>query len=226
MTAQELKERIARAFSTLLRISQTRALKLLPSKLIMGKVYEAYVLSVVCEKLKNHEGCHFILKGGNKLVLKTSPGPINRQYPWIEVYRKRQFLGEIFTDIEFLTLSYQLSSHSQNIQLTSGHFHELDIVLTRPNITNGNRPLPCDIFMAIECKNTIYTKSLLREILGIRRELSLLSNPKRTRFNNWPRVFVPTDPPSCLLVYTTSLQVRNYQGPGDIFGIDFFIEQF
>jgi len=76
----------------------------------------------------------------------------------------------------------------------------------------------------VECKNTGYTKDLLKSILGIRRELSLLRDDQRTRFSKWPRRLVPADPPSCLLVYSTDSAVLDYASPGEVFGIDFVHE--
>lgn len=220
MTPDQLKKKISKAFASILGVPQSKAAQLLPKNLTSGKAYEAHILSVVCEKLRNEEGCNLVLRNGTKLVLKTSHGPINRQYPWIEVSRNGNVIGEIFTDVEFLTLSYGTQSHSTP---SPGHFHELDIVLTKEGLTG--RPKHSDILIAVECKNTGYTKGLLKEILGIRRELSLLQDDAKTIFNNWPRRHVPANPCSCLLVYTTSNQVANYSSPGETFGIDFIEEQ-
>ena len=81
-----------------------------------------------------------------------------------------------------------------------------------------------ELWLGIECKNTGYQKGLLKEILGIRRELSLLSNSKLTRFRVWPRTTVPADPASCLLVYSTDANVSDYAAPGEVFGIDFIYD--
>jgi len=216
MTANQLKNKIANAFSSVLNISKSNASKLLPSKLTSGKAYEAHVLSLVCENLKYEEGCKLALKGGSNLVLKTSYGPINRSYPWIEVSRQGKIVGEIFTDVEFLTLSYYHQSHQSP---KPGNFHELDILLVKEGITD--RPQHSDILLGVECKNTGYTKSLLKEILGIRREMSFLVESNNTAFKTWPRAFVPANPSSCLLVYSTSSRVTQYSDPGNTFGIDF-----
>jgi hypothetical protein len=78
----------------------------------------------------------------------------------------------------------------------------------------------------VECKNTEYTKSLLKEILGVRRELSLLQGAElRTRFSKWPRQTVPAKPASCLTVYATHPVVLEYARPGSVFGIDFYHEE-
>jgi hypothetical protein len=83
------------------------------------------------------------------------------------------------------------------------------------------RPRPAELLLAVECKATTYEKSLLREILGVRRELSLLTDSTPTSFTAWPRSDVPARPASCLLVYSTDSTVNQWQPAGDAFGIDF-----
>ena len=86
------------------------------------------------------------------------------------------------------------------------------------------RPRHDSVWLGVECKNTGYQKGLLKEILGIRRELSLLSDNRSTKFSSWPRSLVPADPASCLLVYSTDADVMDYSAPGTVFGIDFVYE--
>jgi hypothetical protein len=90
----------------------------------------------------------------------------------------------------------------------------------------SGRPSHDRIWLGVECKNTGYNKGLLKEILGIRREMSYLHNSKSTRFRHWPRSSVPADPSSCLLVYSTDQAVLDYQDPGQVFGIDFVHQDF
>jgi len=106
--------------------------------------------------------------------------------------------------------------------LTSGDYHELDILIV--DAGSSGRPRYDQIWLGVECKNTGYGKELLREILGVRRELSLLTDAKFTRFQNWPRMTVPANPPSCLMVYSSDEDVMDYAAPGLMFGIDFVHE--
>jgi hypothetical protein len=77
--------------------------------------------------------------------------------------------------------------------------------------------------LGVECKNTGYSKDLLRSILGVRRELSYITDrPRPTAFAQWPHATVHANPPSCLLVYSTDPKVKSYASPGDVFEIDFF----
>ncbi|MES9964221.1 MAG: hypothetical protein ABW116_11820 [Candidatus Sedimenticola sp. 20ELBAFRAG] len=220
MSTAKIKKRLSNAFSGLLGISKKRASQLLPSNLTAGKAYEAHVLSVVCEKLKQKEGCSLILKNGSKIVLKTGGGGINRRYPWIEVSKNGNPIGEIFTDIYFTSMSHSLSRTSRSP--TPGEFHELDIVMT--NYGSSGMPKHDEILIGVECKHTEYKKSLLKEILGVRREMGLLANPLPTVFTKWPSKMVPSNPPSCLLVYSSSSKVNNYSKPGRTYGIEFHHE--
>ena len=184
-----------------------------------GKLYEAHVLSRVVERLVVDERYSLTLVGGTNMQLKSSPGPINRNYPRIELRRAGKCCAELWTDIEFLSLSYGRRGGSVP---TKGDYHELDIVVVEAG-TNG-RP-PCnDIWLGIECKNTGYEKGFLKQILGIRRELSLLSHSQGTKFRSWPRSRVPADPASYLVLYSTDAKVSEYAAPGKVFGIDFVHE--
>jgi hypothetical protein len=122
--------------------------------------------------------------------------------------------------VEFLALSYSIQGESS--PPTKGHYHELDLVVVNAGATG--RPKADQIWLGAECKNTTYQKGLLKEILGIRRELSLLTNGNPTFFNYWPRNSVPANPPSCLMVFSTDSGVIEYSAPGNIFGIDFEYE--
>ncbi len=129
-------------------------------------------------------------------------------------------VAELWTDVEFLTLSY---SRLGSLSPTKGSYHELDIVIVEAG-SNG-RPPHSAVWLGIECKNTSYQKGLLKEILGVRRELSLVtSEPIKTKFSTWPRPYAPANPPSCLVVFATDTAVLEYSDPGEVFGIDFIHE--
>ena len=219
MTAATLKRRITEIFENLFPTATEPELDLVPRSLTDGKMYEAYILAVLSRDLVRREGMSLRLLNGNFIQLKSGCGGINRTYPRIEAYRGGRIIGELWTDIEFLTLSFSRSARSSPRR---GHFHELDIVMVTPGVTG--RPTNSQVLLGAECKNLMYEKGLLKEILGVRRELSLLQKPQRTVFNSWPRISVPADPASCLLVYASSEEIMEYSDPGEVFGIDFFYE--
>jgi hypothetical protein len=219
MNKDELKEWITDIFENLFPVATEEEADLVPRSLTDGKLYEAYILTIIAERLVTRENLSLKLVNGNHLQLKSSPGPINRNYPCIEVYRNGILVAELWTDIEYLTMSY--ANSGKNIP-NKGHYHELDIVLVDPGVKK--HPRHDEIWLGVECKNTDYTKSLLKEILGIRRELSLLQQNKPTKFTQWPRNSVPASPSSCLLVYSSRQSILDYSDPGDFFGIDFYHE--
>jgi hypothetical protein len=193
---------------------------LIPDEIGKGKLYEAHVLSKVIQHLALDEGLDIRLQQGGLLKLKSAPGPINRAYPYFRLYRANQPVAELWTDVEFLSLSYSASGAKTPYL---GDYHELDIIVT--SIGASGRPRHDQIWLGVECKNTGYGKSLLKEILGIRRELSFYRpNPVRTRFNSWPMSEVKAEPPSCLLIYATDAAVLNYSRPGITFGMTFVHE--
>jgi hypothetical protein len=125
----------------------------------------------------------------------------------------------MWTDIEFVSLSHGARPSGPP---TKGEYHELDIAVVDPGLTG--RPRNDQVWLAAECKNTGYNKGLLKEILGVRRELSLLQDEQPTRFQAWPRSSVPCRPASCLLVYSSDPVVAEYARPGDVFEIDLYYE--
>lgn len=219
LSKKQLKSRITRALKNVLVGRRRHIEALIPESMASGKLYEAYALSRLCGYLSRYEGCTLTLIGGTKIVLKSSPGPINRAYPHIRVERDGVQLGEIWTDIEFTSLSFWAKGGAVP---TLGDFHELDIALVVP--TPAPRPLPNQVLLGAECKHTGYQKSLLREVLGIRRELSLVTEQQPTAFTSWPAKTVPAQPASCLLVFSSDPSVNNYSSPGGFFGITFLFE--
>jgi hypothetical protein len=180
-----------------------------------GKVYEALVLAEVLRHLHVHEQLQPLLSVGTKLTLKSAPGPINRQYPYFSlVDAGGTILAEVWTDVEFATMS----SHGA-AQVFEGDHHELDILVTEPGL-NGHPPHD-SVWLGVECKHTVFAKSMLREVLGIRRELSLLQSPQATRFKTWPQAKVPASPNSSLLVCSTDSTIAKYQQVGDAYGLRF-----
>src|SRR5687768_14697778 len=105
-SVQHIKNKITAALSKYAAISKAQAKTLLPGSLTSGKLYEPRFLSRVCERLVVSEGCQLTLMGGTNIKLRTSPGPITARFPHIEVRRSGLLVGDMWTDIEFLSLSY------------------------------------------------------------------------------------------------------------------------
>jgi hypothetical protein len=219
MTRGQIQRQIEQVFQRHLGVTPKVTQGLVPQAISAGKLYEAHVLSRIVERLVVDEGYSLTLVGGTKIKLKSAPGPINRSYPRIELKRPGSIGAELWTDVEFLSLSH---CKRPRATVTKGCYHELDIVIVHAGLKG--RPRCDEVWLGIECKNTGYQKGLLKEILGIRRELSFVTDDRPTKFRSWPRTLVPADPPSCLLVYSTDPNVSEYAAPGQMFGIDFFHE--
>ena len=158
-----------------------------------GKLYEGFTLAYLIKQLSEKEGYRFILLNGTEIRLKSKGGPINRSFPHFLVTKGDLIIGELHTDIEFLTTSYENRGNGTE-PLTKGDYHEIDIVLVKRH--SPGRPRPSDILIAVECKDTSYEKYYLREALGIRRELgySTMGNPIPLPFHSWPQSTVCYSP--------------------------------
>lgn len=197
-------------------IAPSRIQTLLPVSSLQGKLYEAHVLATICENLVTKEGLSLSLVNGTKLRLKQKGSPINRTFPHIAVYKNGTLFGELWTDIYFNTLSYSLNGGSGFA--TYGDYHELDITLVRPGITGY--PQHNEIFLAVECKNTTIKKSIIREMLGFRRELSYYHGSLHTtNFSTWPIDQVHANPASVHMLYCSDRNVTRYAPNCSTFGI-------
>jgi len=101
-----IKMRIEKAVKKYAKARSSKEYRLVPSSLTSGKLYEAHVLSIILEHLRNEENFSIFLVNTNLIPLKSSPGPINPQYPHFDLFRGSRKVAELWTDIEFLTLSY------------------------------------------------------------------------------------------------------------------------
>ncbi len=211
-----IKTKITNALQKHANVAPARTTTLLPIKSLQGKLYEADILAQVCEKLVTKEGHRVRLKGGSRLILKQKGGVIDRGYPFFEVLHGTTIIAELFTDIYFATLSYFIKGSSA--RKVHGDYHELDIALLLPNL-NGY-PRPEDILLAIECKNTSIKKSIIREVLGFRRELSFYSNiPQATIFSVWPSNQTNSNPSSIHMLYCSDRRISRYTANCLQFGI-------
>jgi hypothetical protein len=106
MTTQQIKRRIERAIKRYAQAANNRSYSLVPLTVQAGKLYEAHVLSLVLQRLSQDEGMSIFLVNSSYIPLKTGHGPINRRYPHFDLYRNGAKVAELWTDIEFISLSY------------------------------------------------------------------------------------------------------------------------
>jgi hypothetical protein len=200
------------AIVTGLGVAVGPAQALVSGKDVAGKVYEAVSLAAVLQAMHVIEGFQVALVGGTIVTLKRGVGPINAAYPHFEL-TKGGLHADVWTDVQVVGIS------SATIGQYAGNTHELDVAIVDHGTTQY--PNPAQLWLGVECKYTPYGPNLLREILGVRRELSLLVPPTATKFDTWPMATVPADPPSALVVFSRDPSVVAYQPTGNFFGIAF-----
>ena len=123
-------------------------------------------------------------------------------------------------DIEFIGISGDASFLSSRTQIFRKNFvHWLDIAILENNIPDGERPTYEEIHLAVECKDTQnFGKSILKQILGVRRELSLLSDTYQNRITNDR---INQNPPTEFWICSSNSSVTNLQHVGDFWGLTF-----
>lgn len=225
MALASLKNEIVNMFQESIHAESGSEYEIIKDEEKGGKLYEAYSLAILCRNLKEKESFRLILSKGEKLYLKRGTGPINRNYPCIQAYRNDELVAEIWTDVCFISLSYLHTSPSLRPEKPQyGDYHELDILMVDPGLESY--PTPYQIWLGVECKNTGMKKGILKEILGVRRELSLIKEECQTKFSEWPQSKARSTPPSCLLLFSSDPSVENYSRPGNFYDIKFIHEPF
>lgn len=220
-TSEDMKKRLRRAFRNHLGVDRLTASQLLTSAKLQDKAYELAALIEVMAQLKSFRpNLTFTLIHGTSVVFRAKGGPIERtQWPYIQIDDGAQTVGELWVDIECLAISAGNSAKALRGYLY-GSCHELDIVLVYPN-TDG-RPLPHEILLGVEAKHREFNKALLKELLGVRREMTMRSSPNSYKPDTW---FVwwatelPAWPASGLVAFCSSATVNNYSDPADFWGI-------
>jgi hypothetical protein len=180
-----------------------------------GKLYELYVLSCLVEDLTRRG--FSLAFSGTTLKFKASPGRLKVTDPHFDVIAPGSSVADlwIFVDIEFETLGSRQVPASDN-----SCRHELDIVVVA---TRTGYPSYDEIALGIECKAVAnFEKGLIKEVLGVRRELSFFRNarPSRLTMAGGYRVDVPADPPSEFWLAFLDAKGLNYRQSPAAFGVD------
>lgn len=183
-----------------------------------GKLYELFVLGQVLRQLRARG---FRIKFiGTTLEFKAAPGFIDANDPHFEIFSPGASAPDfkLYTDIEFRTLGSSMSNDPG-----ASSYHELDIVIVRAEATG--RPRFDQVALGVECKSTAkFKKSILKEVLGVRRELSLLSDDQLSalsRFEDVETKQVPADPPSEFWLAHIDPSGSLYESSPRMFGIQF-----
>lgn len=215
-TPQAIIDKLEKYFSKYLNINSTNALQLLGKATLQDKAYELVSLIEMMNELKKRRpSMEFTLSAGTSVVFRGKGGPIDRKkWPFINIVYNSRTVGEIWVDIEFISLS---ACNSKNLtgQLYA-KCHELDVLIVEPG-TNG-RPHPHSIKLAIEAKHRPYSKQLLKELLGVRREMAMRTKHVNNHFAWWTNT-VPATPPSALISFCSCPNIKKYSYPESFWGI-------
>ena len=193
-----------------------------------GKLYELFVLSKVLTDLSGRGfGLTFVPSAAapTTLKFKASPGMIKTSDAHFELTAPYARAADyrLFVNIEFDTLGHHHSSASWD----NSRRHELDIIVT--TTTSGYPPHDA-IALGVECKAVAnFGKDLLKEALGVRREMCLLGptavDSTLTQAGGRPAKQVAADPPSEFILAHIDPKGSNYQESPKVFGIIFELMQ-
>ncbi len=218
LTPKTALKRLKRAVRQELGISSTTAAALLGGAKLYDKAYElSCVIQTVKELRAQDPSRNFVLVGGSSLTFRNKGGPIQRGvWPYVEVRSQGQTVAELWVDIEFAALSAWEQNKSMTYP-TYGLAHELDILLVEPSVSG--RPTPDKIYLGVEAKHREFNKALLKELLGVRREMCYKSSG-RNPFAWWQlRGYLPARPASGLVLFCSGASVANYTDPATFWGL-------
>ena len=127
-----------------------------------------------------------------------------------------QLIGEVWTSVEFESLSWQLNGGAAGRSPREAR-HELDVCVLEPNA--DIRPAHSQVYAGISCKDVgTSTKENVREALGLRRETAMLTSPMPSLVP-WLIPLTPAEPSSPILLVSSDLGVRKYSSPVDALGV-------
>jgi hypothetical protein len=181
-----------------------------------GKLYELFVLAHLIESLRMR-GFTLAFKG-TTLKFKASPGQIKTSDPHFEINAPDGSLLWLFVDIEFETLGSGAvgGAHDRSRR------HEVDIVIV--TVTKGY-PLHDQIALGVECKAVAnFSKSIVKEVLGVRRELSYFRDAQPSILSTLggvPSVSLRAEPASEFWLAYTDAKGDQYSESPAAFGIEF-----
>lgn len=191
-----------------------------------GKIYEIYCVTELLNWLESRYDVTIQYCGKGKMKFRAGGGPIDRKkYSYFRITDKRKNNTiELHTDIEIMTLGSSICGGNRK---DLSCMHEVDIVLIEEGVKCGDMPPHDKLLLGIECKaHANLRKSVIREVLGIRRELSFYTECKHiakidkilTR-KSGKQLNVPAKPCSLYLLYTTDSNVKRYRLSPEQFGI-------
>lgn len=152
-----------------------------PPTISEGKAYELFCLAGLIDDLSK-SGFQIRYKQNTTPIFKAGPGYLDFADPHFDIEVSGTLEGHIFLNVEMHGIG---SSHSPPPADLSA-YHELDIIIVEPPPPNRRRYRPDrkEVMLGAECKSAAsFTKALVREALGVRREFSFLALPRKSKLN-------------------------------------------
>jgi hypothetical protein len=88
-------------------------------------------------------------------------------------------------------------------------------------LRTAGRPTPEELRVGVEAKHRPFSKALLKELLGVRRETAFKSHLGQNSLAWWvPGGYLPADPPSGIVLFCMDGNVHKYADPADFWGIE------
>ena len=197
-----------------------------------GKVYELYCITRLLEWIQERYNVRISYVGDTKMKFKFGGGSVNRQdYSYFEIYGiDSSEKIELHTDIEVKTLGSHISENNlgggRRTSQDLSFMHEIDIVLIKKDVKCNEMPNHDQVLLGIECKAyTNFRKGVIREVLGVRRELSyfdqgLIAELDEILKPSDPPIRVNSNPRSLYWLACTDYSSRNYENSPKEFGVE------
>ncbi|WP_139111107.1 hypothetical protein [Stappia indica] len=180
------------------------------AKLKGGKLYEIFVLSELIDKLKKI-GFSISFRG-SLIKFKAKGGFVKQSDPHFDIKSQDGRMYQVFVDVYTRTMGEKNGAKPDN-----SCYHEIDIAVFAQGIDNSS-PHHDQVFLAIECKDVAnFTKNIVREVLGLRRELSYLTKSQSSPIFE---TNVPADPPSEVWLVCSDSRCLNYQNSPRKYGVE------
>lgn len=224
-TSPAVKTRIRRAFAV--HLGRSAGTGVLGAMGKLDRAYEMRCLVEVLRRLKRARRARtFLLISSQSPTFRQKGGPLRRtRFPFIEVWDSGICAAEIWTNLECTALSAWRDPHGPRTPThpPRGDAHELDIVILEPGVAEGSYPTPDQIHLGVEAKCRPYSKSLLKELLGVRRETAYVVDPALFpglhHSWSWWGTPIAASPQVALVAFCNNMTINNFQQPMSFYGI-------
>ena len=200
-----------------------------------NKVYEVFCVYKLLEWMKERYNSTIYYHGGKNMVIQHNGGKIDKtKYAYFEITDGHGAIKlEVHMNVYFKTLgSHLISNNEMRLEKIKdvdrdfpSTYHELDIIVIE-NGENDTAPRHDEIILGIECKHhSIVHKRVIREILGVRRELSFFCSsgtPSKLDciLNHEDPDMIRAYPSSILWLAHRNDRILYYESSPEIFGIE------